>query len=168
MRILLAVDDSKGSEIATRAVLRQTRPQGTEVRVLSVTDVVAHRPFKDKTGYYGKIRAMFQGETERLEALVARTAALLRAKGFKVTSSVQGGDPRDKILDVATKRRADLIVLGSHGRSGLHHLLMGSVSETIVRHAHCSVAVIRGASANSPRGSPSKNAPPRKPQKQTQ
>ncbi len=49
-----------------------------------------------------------------------------------------------KILDVANEWHADMIILGSHGRSGLGRFLLGSVSDGVVRHAHCSVEVIRG------------------------
>jgi nucleotide-binding universal stress UspA family protein len=145
MKILLAIDDSKFSEAATQAVLEQARPQDTEVRVLSVIQLAMDLTAGGAAGYYAKIDAALQEETNRSEALVAKTAELLRSKGFNVTSSAEGGDPRYKILDVAAEWHADLIVLGSHGRSGLNRLLMGSVSDAIMRHAPCSVEIIRSA-----------------------
>jgi nucleotide-binding universal stress UspA family protein len=57
------------------------------------------------------------------------------------------GDPKSQILDAAKEWRADMIVLGSHGRTGLGRFLMGSVSQDVVRHAHCSVEVFRTPSA---------------------
>ena len=53
------------------------------------------------------------------------------------------GDPRTIILDTAEDWQADLIAVGSHGRTGLDRLLMGSVSEAVAVHAHCSVEVVR-------------------------
>jgi nucleotide-binding universal stress UspA family protein len=147
MRILLAVDNSAFSEAATQAVLRQAKPEDTEVRVLSVIELATELSAGGDAGYYAKIDAAFQEETDRSEALVAKTAELLRSKGFKVTSSAEGGDPRYRIIDVAAEWHADLIVLGSHGRTGLNRFLMGSVSEAIVRHAPCSVEIVRSASA---------------------
>jgi hypothetical protein len=52
-------------------------------------------------------------------------------------------EPRAVILDEASKWNANLIVLGSHGRHGMDRLLMGSVSEAVAFHAHCSVEVVR-------------------------
>ena len=56
---------------------------------------------------------------------------------------VQSGHPADVIVRMATEHDVDLIVMGTHGRSGLTHLLMGSVAEKVVRMASCSVLVVR-------------------------
>jgi nucleotide-binding universal stress UspA family protein len=53
------------------------------------------------------------------------------------------GEPRGLILDAAKSWQSDMIVLGSQGRSGLDRFLIGSVSEAVAVHAHCSVEVIR-------------------------
>jgi universal stress protein A len=53
------------------------------------------------------------------------------------------GTPWDAIVRVARQRECDLIVMGTHGRSGLRHVLLGSVAENVVRHAPCSVLVVR-------------------------
>jgi nucleotide-binding universal stress UspA family protein len=143
MKTLLAVDDSKFSEAATQAVVKQARPQDTEVRVLSVVELPTHLAAGGMAGYYPGIDAAFQEETDRSEALVAKTTELLRSKGFKVTSSTERGEPKDKIIDIAAEWHADLVVLGSHGRSGLNRFLMGSVSEAVARHAPCSVEIVR-------------------------
>ena len=51
--------------------------------------------------------------------------------------------PADAILQYATEHKNDLIVMGSHGRKGLDRLLMGSVAESVLRHAHCEVMIIK-------------------------
>ncbi len=56
---------------------------------------------------------------------------------------VDFGDPAEQILDVARRRQVDLIITSTHGRSGLSHLVMGSVAEKIIRHAPCPVFVVR-------------------------
>jgi nucleotide-binding universal stress UspA family protein len=53
------------------------------------------------------------------------------------------GDPHDVLLGMAKQRNADLIVIATHGRSGLEHLVMGNVAEKIIRHAPCPVFVVR-------------------------
>jgi nucleotide-binding universal stress UspA family protein len=63
--------------------------------------------------------------------------------GARVEALLPKGDPRAVILDTAKAWPADLIVLGSHGLRGFDRLLMGSVSESVAVHAHCSVEVIR-------------------------
>ncbi len=61
-----------------------------------------------------------------------------------VTNEVGEGDPKDVILNIAAAWSADLIVMGSHGRTGLDKLLLGSVSQAVSLHAPCSVAIVRG------------------------
>jgi nucleotide-binding universal stress UspA family protein len=78
------------------------------------------------------------------EAHVDRAADRLRSAGFIVRTEVQPeGDASSAILDAAAKWPADVILVGSHGRSGLNRFLLGSVSDRVVRHAPCSVQVVR-------------------------
>jgi nucleotide-binding universal stress UspA family protein len=77
------------------------------------------------------------------EALVARAAQQLRDAGFSTSTTVREGEPRQVILDGAAAWDAELIVVGSHGKTGLDRVLLGSVSEHIARHARCSVEIVR-------------------------
>jgi nucleotide-binding universal stress UspA family protein len=61
----------------------------------------------------------------------------------KAVLEVLVGDPGHEIADLAVRQRADLIVLPSHGRTGIRRLLIGSVAERVVRLAHCPVLVLR-------------------------
>lgn len=142
MRILLAIDDSEFSEAATRAVIAQARPQETEVHVLHVIDVPSPQP-ADTMVFYPGIEHERDAQRKPAEALVARTAERLRDEGFQVTTAVELGNPKSKILDAASEWHADLIVLGSYGRTGLERFLMGSVAEAVARHASCSVEIVR-------------------------
>jgi universal stress protein A len=60
-----------------------------------------------------------------------------------VETAVEVGDIREKIIDRASDWGADLIVVGSHGRSGIQRFLLGSVAEFVARNAHCSVEIVR-------------------------
>jgi nucleotide-binding universal stress UspA family protein len=80
---------------------------------------------------------------QQAKALVAKTADALRSAGISVTTDIVQGDPKILIIENAEAWGADLIVLGSHGRRGLKRFLLGSVSETVMRHAHCSVEIVR-------------------------
>jgi nucleotide-binding universal stress UspA family protein len=84
------------------------------------------------------------------DTLVADIAERLRAAGFRTTTEVREGDARHVVLDCAGDWHADLIVLGSHGRRGINRFLLGSVSESVVRHAACSVLIVRDAKLLTP------------------
>jgi universal stress protein A len=56
---------------------------------------------------------------------------------------VEIGDPYESLNTIANQRKVDLIVVATHGRSGLHHLVMGNVAEKLIRHAPCPVFVVR-------------------------
>ena len=94
-------------------------------------------------GYDSALDAAWEAESKHAEVFVAQTAEVLRSKGLKATTAVEQGDPKSKIIDEAEKWKADLIVLGSHGRKALDRFLMGSVSGAVARHAPCSVEIVR-------------------------
>jgi nucleotide-binding universal stress UspA family protein len=74
---------------------------------------------------------------------MSRAAASLKEKGLPVEMVVRNGDPRSVIVDEAKDWPADLIVVGSHGYSGVKRWLLGSVAQSVVSHAPCSVEVVR-------------------------
>ena len=77
--------------------------------------------------------------------LLERVENELRSAGFKVDTAVEVGDIRERIIDFAAEWSADLIVVGSHGRSGIERFLLGSVAEFVARHAACSVEIVRAS-----------------------
>jgi len=76
---------------------------------------------------------------------VAQGKEILRRSGMEVSTDVpvDRESPARTILDTAKEWNADLIVVGSHGRRGFDRIAMGSVSEALAMHAHCSVEVVR-------------------------
>ena len=78
--------------------------------------------------------------TAKAQAIVQRA----KAAGADATFLVWEGEAGEAIVAAADAENADLIVVGSHGRSGVSRFLIGSVSDYVVRHAHCPVMVIRG------------------------
>ncbi len=74
-----------------------------------------------------------------------RAEAEQLAGGVRVTAEKAVGEPAAEILEVAREQGADLLVLGTHGRTGLEHALMGSIAERVVRRAHCPVLTVRPA-----------------------
>ena len=148
MRILLALDDSKFSEVVNDALIAQAKTSNAEVHLLHVVepfpvDLAQKLGSRDSPDF---VAAHLQ-QREWAKEMLAQTAEKLRSAGFKVTSSVEEGDARDVILNHSETWRADLIMVSSHGRTGLDRFLMGSVSEAVARHARCSVEIVRTRSA---------------------
>ena len=143
MRILLAIDDSKFSQAARRLVVAQSRPQNTTVRVLHVVEPIEIIYTDIPLAYAPNLDEVQKEKRKQARRLVAQAAQKLRAAGFKVNTMVREGNIRAEIIDTAAKWRANLIVVGSHGRRGLDRFLLGSVSEFVARHARCSVEIVR-------------------------
>lgn len=125
-RILCAVDSSEPAQAAFRQSLALSRARNAELAV--VVAVPPNEPFN-----------------RRARERTAKIAALRRASaaaGVPMRVSVQHGDPAGVILLHANSRRCDLIVLGTHRRSGLERLRAGSVAEQVTRRATCPVLVV--------------------------
>jgi|SRR6266850_1181526 len=155
MKVLLAIDGSECSALATRAVIAQLRPQDTDVRVIHAVNWEHIVPISLQFERGSEVAHAYQelrDVTARdAGALVARAARHLHDAGFSTSTVVQEGEPRRVILDYAAAWRPDLIVVGSRGKNGLDRLLLGSTSEHIARNATCSVEIVRSPTANSRR-----------------
>ena len=142
MKILLAVDDSKYSEAAAQAVVRQMRPEAAEVCVFHVVVPLLLIPY----GYMGQVETLEAAQQERLKEgkeLAERTAQQLRSAGFQAYAVTEEGEPKTAVLEKAAQWAADMIFMGSHGRKGIDRFLIGSASEAVLRHAPCSVEIVR-------------------------
>ena len=149
MRILLAIDGSEYSAEAVRAVASRPWPEGTTVRVLSAVESVvppAAELWYDAGGSLERARHELTAQAEQLTTGVVET---LRAGGLTAEAAVRPGEPRSVIVDEAREWDADLIVLGSHGYKGVTRWLLGSVAQSVVGHAPCSVEVMRRKASGS-------------------
>jgi nucleotide-binding universal stress UspA family protein len=86
---------------------------------------------------------MRQQQVSTAEEITGRAADALKKARLSTETTVREGDPRSAIVDESDEWGADLIVVGSHGRTGLTRWLLGSVAQAIVGHASCSVEVVR-------------------------
>ena len=147
MKILLAMDDSECSAAAARMVIAQFVSAGTEVLVLHADDWPAGLPtamaFAEGVSAADTVLDLHVERRRAAERLLATTAARLRDAGFAATTAVRDGEPGRAICACADDWRPDLVVVGSHGKRGLDRLMLGSVSEAVVRYAPCSVEVVR-------------------------
>jgi nucleotide-binding universal stress UspA family protein len=143
MKLLLPVDGSDSSKAAVQNVISRPWPAGTEVKVLHVVEPPTLLMERQMTGPDPEFEMVWNALRGQAKELVGKTVEKVRAAGLNASPELVEGDPKSQIIDVAKDWKADLIVLGSHGRTGLGRFLMGSVSEGVVRHAHCSVEIIR-------------------------
>jgi nucleotide-binding universal stress UspA family protein len=147
MKILLAIDESECSQAATQAVIAQFPRERAEVLVLHADEWPNRLPtsmaFAEGPTAATEILDMRDERRREGQVLVSQAQQQLQSAGFNTSTVVRDGDARHAILDAAVEWNPDVIVLGSHGRRGADRFLLGSVSESIVRHASCSVEVVR-------------------------
>jgi len=142
MKILLATDVSPYSQAAVDEVASRPWPPATIIRVLSVI-----QPFTPPATEFVLAAAtlddMRRQQVAEAEGLISGVADVLKKANISTEIAVREGDPRSAIVDEAEQWGADLIVVGSHGRTGLKRWLLGSVAQAVVGHAPCSVEVVR-------------------------
>jgi nucleotide-binding universal stress UspA family protein len=144
-KIVVGVDLSPHSSIAVAHALDLARRDGAEVVVTLVhknpePPVFGMYTEDARDAYHAAINARLAADRDALSALVARSSG----DGVPISELVVSGEPDEVLPRVALEIGAELIVLGSHGRTGFTRLVMGSVAERVARLATCSVLVARG------------------------
>lgn len=143
MRILLAIDGSAPSQDAISEVAHRPWPSPSTVRILCV--IQPYTPPAVEVVLAGAtLEEIRQRQATEAERLTKDAGERIAEPGLSVETAIREGDPRTEIVDAADEWKADLIVVGSHGRTGLNRLMLGSIAAAVVAHAHCSVEVIRG------------------------
>lgn len=142
-RILIPVDGSASSDAALDHGLRLAKDQNAEISVLHVLDTQPLYLLDE--GMY--VEGVAEKWREAGQALLERAAGRARQAGVAVTTALieEGGRIPDVIVATSKQWPADLIVLGTHGRHGVDHLLLGSVAEGVVRTTVVPVLLIRQA-----------------------
>ena len=123
-RVLIAADDSPFSAAAWQEALTITQRMGSQLTAITV--------------------AASDGEVKAANQVVQRLEAEARLRGVPLTAAVLPlGHPYEAILQMAQAKNINLIILGSHGRTGLRRLLMGSTAERVIGQAPCPVLVVK-------------------------
>lgn len=144
--IVVGVDYSTLSGMALSTALDMAQKRDARIHVIAVAEGEGPRlPEELKAG--DRKRFLDQAQST-LERYLNRELETLASKGLavdhdRILDAVDVGDPAERILALAEHVRADLIVVGTHGRRGLEHLVLGSVAETVLRNAPCPVLVVR-------------------------
>jgi nucleotide-binding universal stress UspA family protein len=139
---LIGVDDSAHSRAALEYVKSMEWPAGTKIVVLAASVPAVSYTMVDAAGMTW-MKAAEEEMTVHAEELTARVERELRETGLATEARVVRGDPREAIVEAARKTGADLVVVGSHGRTGIGKLVLGSVASHVVTHAPCSVLVVK-------------------------
>jgi universal stress protein A len=136
-RILVGVDFSAGSEAALEVAIDQAQASGGSIELIHVLELADAYPF-------GPTDIGYDGDSYRAnaQARLDQRAAVVSARGIPCsTKIIEGTSPR-AITGRARETGATLIVVGTQGRRGLAHLVLGSVAETVVRTASCPVLTV--------------------------
>lgn len=141
VHIMFTTDFSPGSEAAAGLAFEMARRFAARMTILHVYSAPVY------IGAFGDAYALPPEVMEKIRADAERALENLRLRAVKegITAeplAVEGIAP-DLIVAAARSRHADLIVMGTHGRTGLKHLLLGSVAERVVRTAECPVLTVR-------------------------
>jgi len=151
MKIILATDDTKFGDAAAEILCKFSLSDGDEVKVISVVDMAMPLAIDIYGGYLPDTTELETVAREQAEKVVEATTAKLQGffggKSVDISSDVLFGSPDSRIVETAEELAADMIVIGSHGYKRWERLLLGSVSDSVVHHAHCSVLVVRSQSA---------------------
>ena len=143
MRILVAVDGSSASDAVIQEAARRPWPAGSEFEVVTVVD-----PF-----FFTRAPLLLEEAKKSSMQSLEEQAKPLADAGWQVSTNVILDNPRHALPRAAGAWKANLILLGSHGRGAMGRLLLGSTAQAVLRHAGCSVEVVRKpASEESPGG----------------
>src|ERR671914_2561154 len=138
-QILLAIDGSDESKLATEAATELSKGTGSQVHLVYVlptpAQLIGHHLYTDE------VRESLIGGAERdAETFLKAQAEQIGSDGGKVADThLRSGDPDKEILRAAEALGVGLIVIGSRGLGAITRTLVGSVSDSVVRHAHCPV-----------------------------
>ena len=143
-KVLLATDGSEDAAVATRAAIDLCNMTDSELHVVTVARV-EYRPGYDIPESGDLLSDVYRSlEREAQELLDAQVKKIEEAGGTIAESYLRSGRRDREIVALADEIDSGLIVMGSRGHGGVRRALMGSVSDSVVRHAHCPVLVVRG------------------------
>ncbi len=133
--IVLATDGSKYSAAAAEKAISFAQSYGGELKVVSVADVPAE--------FYAEAPKAVDDLVKKARGFVAGVKKQAEAAGVKAETFVGEAEAFEAITNLAKEQKADMIIIGSHGRTGLRRLLMGSVAEKVIGYAPCPVLVVK-------------------------
>jgi nucleotide-binding universal stress UspA family protein len=150
--ILVPVDFSPHSDRAVSYATGLATQLGASIELLHVVEDPFLAGAWNPEIYIPDVTQILTALSDDAESRLAITKAGIRAQGIKASSIVRQGAPASTIVEHAGAGHFDVIVMGTHGRTGLAHALLGSVAERVLRHASCPVLTVTEAAALAHRG----------------
>jgi len=141
MKVLIGIDDSPHSDAVVDHVTGSAWPKATKFVVLSAAAPIFLGAGEAAAG--DAIGRLIGQQEEYHREIAERAAGRLREAGLTAEARMVSEDPRAALLNAARSEHSDLVIVGSHGRTGIKKLLLGSVASHVVTHAPCSVLVVR-------------------------
>lgn len=133
--LLLATDGSKHSEKAAARAAAIAKSNGTELNIVSATDFVCE--------LYAQAPEVGEQLIDKARKNLDASKKQADLEGLNTECFVREGEAYKAIIDLAKEKGTEMIVIGSHGKTGLKRLLMGSVVEKVIGHSHCPVLVVK-------------------------
>ena len=149
-RVLVPVDFSAASLQALEYALKLGRPLKAELVVLFVVEPIYAVTPGDLYGATAELTALIDEQRRAGKEQLRKLEARMQKRYAKTRCILQTGRAHQAIVDSARRLKEDLIVMATHGRTGISHLLMGSVAEKVVRTAACPVLTLRGPVVGQP------------------
>lgn len=143
-RVLVPVDFSDTSMQALDYAIEFSKPFKAELVVVSVVEPIYFTAPGDLAAPAVNAGMLMDEQLRIAREQLGRLAASLKKRRIKARTILQTGTAHQLIADTAKRTKADLIIMATHGRTGLSHVFLGSVAERVVRHAHCPVLTVRG------------------------
>lgn len=147
MKILIATDGTKHGTAAVEMLKNLDVKDGDEVKIISVVDMAVPLAIDIYGGYLPDTTELEKAARENAGKVLEQTSQSVKTifadRQITVTSDILFGSPESRIVETAEEMHSDLIIVGSHGYSRWERLLLGSVSDSVVHHAPCSVLVVR-------------------------
>jgi universal stress protein A len=140
-RIVVPTDFSEGSEEAWALAQRIAEGVGSEIVLVHV--FVEPPTYGEPSLPVSSAWQVIESSRKWVEEELEKWADAARTKGISVRTLVREGSPYREIVDLATDELADLVAMGTHGRSGVSRLLLGSVADRVIRLAPCPVLTVR-------------------------
>ncbi len=139
-KVLLATDGSEEAGLALQAAASLVNSTNSELHVVHVLPTDVGIPYPAEVLQ----RPPLEQSKQRAQAFLDRQVELIRAEGAAVAGShLRMGRPANEIVKLSEELGVDLIVAGSKGLGGVRRALMGSVADSVARHAHCPVMIVR-------------------------
>ncbi len=156
MKILIATDGSEYSQAALESVAERPWPADTSIVVLHVVQTLAPQYIGFNYGYAEALATVDEAGRKEGRKILDDAVDFLKERlpDCQITNVMLDGYILVGILDAAEKFETDLIIVGSHGRTGLVKFFMGSVAEAVLNRAPCSVEVVRKPVSQQPKPEP--------------